>query len=384
MPLVSFYANDSFKYNICHYSNSCFDKNTIFIDAGSEASSLNLKFMNCCVYKIACENINEQICHCRTPRSEIKFVDFNSQKDFINGSAWMINQWHSPLSHVTFTNPAHFSFKMVLSGIILKFRKKYELPKEFDTLIWQDKELYNMTDYEKNIIRIIKDLAQTSFKSQIFGAVNRSFCFKSVYTSQLLQVYANLPDHLDLFKQSASKIMKLNFSADHAQPKLVNALILLRSNGFGLRKFVNMKAMEKVLHKYNIVFESKIISAENSSYTQAVTFNSYNIIIAPHSSQLANILFCKSRTVILMITPYYIDSCFKNLALMSRSYPIISTGHKYSNYKTGKLMEREKFPNATIAHKVLFKKHAYKHNIFVNISIFEKDLLKAMKYLKKI
>lgn len=377
---VYFFENDYYNYDLCNFKRSCYSKNEIYIDTKHGHEELNENIDKCCVQKKECKGINKNICKCITEKSRIKFVKFNSATEFKSGTNWMINQWYTN-KH----NPSHFSFKMVLSGSIFQYRNYYGLPKRFEVMFWQDLVTESMTNFETNIFEIVMNGTKTTYDKIIFAKEKFRICFDNVLTSQLTQVYAKRPEDLEYFRQSASLKLNLSFSEDKSAPDM-NAMILIRDSISEPRKFLNMDKVHNLLRKMKISFTEVTISGKNSSYFQAKMFNNFNIIISPHSSQLSNLLFCKKNTIVIELTPYFVDSCFYDLAIVNNLIPIISVGHGTDSEVVVKSKKKSCFFNGSknFSMPCLYKPIITQSgNTYVNIAILENDLLKALHILKQ-
>lgn len=373
---IKYIINDDINlngYNICNFKNACFSNNKTFIYVTKYANDYNNEIKHCCGNSTKCVNFDSRICLCATKRSEIEFVNYSDKKLFFNTTTWMINFWNTRTKYI---NPAHFAMKIVSTAVILNLAKS--LPSFFDSMYFQDINEKTLSDFEKSFLDLLsKSVIKTG--PTIFAKTNQFMCIKSTYTSQILQKFALKQEHLSFFRDSAAKKFNITLKPNY---KMVKALILLRNNGMGLRRFQNIKQMEYVLKKYKIVYEKKIISSENSTLIQAKTFNSYSIIISPHSSQLVNLLFCRLKTVLILVTPYLVDNCFTDLASMCGLQLIKSVGHNYFNPKTKLIVPRINIGNEFISRTKHWHIGTYGNDIFVNISLFEQNIVQALALMK--
>ena len=112
--------------------------------------------------------------------------------------------------------------------------------------------------------------------------------------------------------------------------------LLQRSEGVGRRQFVNLNAvlasLQSVAHEdfIDIVY----LNSQTSPIVQATKFCNYHIIVTPHSSQLANLVFAPSNISIIEVQNenYQADPFFKLGKKMNLHYQIIKKGMELIHY----------------------------------------------------
>lgn len=370
--------NELKEYHICKFENVCISSHKTFIYIPSNFSFYNQKFKQCCIEKGKCSDFDKRICKCATKRSLIEFVKIKPGISFKNGNSWLINFWDRSKKN---NNPSHFAMKIVSSAVIFNLAKK-SVPAYFHQAVFQDRISHSFSEFEFDFLTFL-NMSKRKYQKIDFIRENQIVCYKSVYTSQILQTFADKPEDLDSFRTLISNITNISILRRKTLTE-TKALILLRKNGAGLRRFVNLQHMKFILKKYNVSYDEKYVSRENSTKDQANTFNSYSIIISPHSSQLTNLLFSKIGTVVIIITPYFVDDCFYNLGRNCRLNVIHSKGHRYFNSSTKSFL-----PKLNIGKQYIGRtKHwnyneSYGNDIFVNMQIFEENIKTALKILKQ-
>lgn len=203
----------------------------------------------------------------------------------------------------------------------------------FDYIYWQDYVAKNLSEFEKNVFDLSTSHGKVKIKNLLFSTDDDFYCFENVYTHQKLQTYAEKSDHLKYFQEMAEKKLHLvnnvfNNSKNTCPP--YKAVLILRNQGYGNRRLVGESIIFKVLQKHNISLDRVIISSRNSSITQAKVFNSYGLIISPHSSQLTNLLYAQKKSVLIVPSPFFYEDVFFNLANVLGLETVKSIGHKSS------------------------------------------------------
>ena len=104
-----------------------------------------------------------------------------------------------------------------------------------------------------------------------------------------------------------------NTKSSSCPPK--KAVILIRSEGQALRKFVNVDELQVLMQdKLQIPVTRLATSSSTDAFEQMYSFNSFGIMVAPHSSQLTNLHFARKNAVVLeMIADGSVDSVFSRL-----------------------------------------------------------------------
>ena len=316
-------------------------------------------------------------------RSNIVFYDHPNVsmiQNFDKRPTWMINQWWKT-SHIF-----HFSFKMVPTGIIFNMREKYGIPKNLETIFWQDYNTTNFSPFEKDIYDIALSHGRIHIKRNLFSNFKKELCFKSVYTSQKPGRFAYKPEQLINFQKYAEKkfrIVNTVYKSNRINKFLpLKAVFITRNEGNGNRKILGYEIIKRILLRNNISLVQKTISSQNSTLVQANVFNSYGLIITPHSSQLANLLFAQKNAIVLIIAPFLFEDVYIVLANLCGLRPMISIGHS----STGNDFDK---PSCLIS-KHYNAKNCYKtwrqslgYDTILNQSIIEHDLKIAIKLLKQ-
>jgi len=106
--------------------------------------------------------------------------------------------------------------------------------------------------------------------------------------------------------------------------------VFKRTEGHALRDFVNLDAVVALAQNYtSLTIEVVTINSTTPVGVQAAIFGAFDLLITPHGSQIANIIFTDpSRTGLIEVLPIIRDRAFANNARDAGflSY-IISTGH---------------------------------------------------------
>jgi hypothetical protein len=252
------------------------------------------------------------------------FLSINDKLDFLNGNTWMINQWSKG------PHPDHFTFKMLPTGIIFGKRELFGLPKLFDRIYFQDYLSTNLTDFERNIFDLSMSHKKVDVKMMLFSKNREKYCLSNTFTSQTLQQHAKNSAELDFFHKAAEVKMSLKnlvYSTAIKSCPPVKAMLMERRDMQHQRRIIDSSFIKQFLAKSNITLDYVFISSKNSSKEQAIAFNSYGLIISPHSSQLTNLLFAQKNTVVLIVAPFLFEHVFYNLAKLNNLRPIISDGH---------------------------------------------------------
>ena len=61
---IHFFDNDMYNYDLCKFSNACYNNNEILIYVKNDAKNLNNIFNMCCIKKKSCKGIDSRICKC--------------------------------------------------------------------------------------------------------------------------------------------------------------------------------------------------------------------------------------------------------------------------------------------------------------------------------
>ncbi|KAJ3055724.1 hypothetical protein HDU99_007510, partial [Rhizoclosmatium hyalinum] len=142
---------------------------------------------------------------------------------------------------------------------------------------------------------------------------------------------------LDAFKRAASEVLGIDTGSNQSSPcPPRKAAIVIRQSGMGLRKITNLDKVIKVLKKATNLPQIDIIapSEKHSLREQAEMFSAYGLIISSHSSQLANMIFAHTNSVVIEVGPIY-KRAFRHLGEMSRLKYINSFRHRPVNVPVG-------------------------------------------------
>eukprot|EP00889_Picochlorum_renovo_P005734 jgi/Picre1/32764/NNA_001050.t1 len=104
--------------------------------------------------------------------------------------------------------------------------------------------------------------------------------------------------------------------------------IFQRKTGQSLRSFTNLNDLRLLAQKYS-PYPIEIVSIDESEPVskQIMIFNSFDILMSPHGSHLANLLFISRKITLIEIISCAADEVFKeNGELLGVDY-ILSTGH---------------------------------------------------------
>lgn len=122
---------------------------------------------------------------------------------------------------------------------------------------------------------------------------------------------------------------------ERCDAKRLRIHIFQRTEGKGLRSFLNLNETLELVHEYTSNASVSIITL-NSSTTiveQIKTFRGFDVLVTPHGSHLANIIFRDpGSTAIVEVTPVVRDASFLDNARRANfSSYIVSTGHEPSS-----------------------------------------------------
>jgi len=175
--------------------------------------------------------------------------------------------------------------------------------------------------------------------------------------------------------------------------------VFKRTEGRGLRDVVNLNEVVALAQTYtSISIEVVTINSTTPVRVQAAIFGAFDLLITPHGSQIANIIFTDpSRTGVIEVLPVVRDRSFANNARDAGflSY-IISTGHAPFSVSAAdtnldnvclngsKVMKQNCWlePHTDIWEcSNEWKSTLTSCNIFVNMTILEKHIKEAMTML---
>lgn len=110
-------------------------------------------------------------------------------------------------------------------------------------------------------------------------------------------------------------------------PRYPQVAILLRAEGRGLRRFVNLQEM--VLSIRKVTDQELILSSKTSGIMQAARFCQFHLLVTPHTSQLSNLVFAPPNISVIEIQNQgYVDHTFLNLGRkMDQHYQLLKSGH---------------------------------------------------------
>ena len=262
----------------------------------------------------------------------------------LDGKSWVMHHWS------VWKHPDHFTMKL-LEFLALMTNKNVvgsdfcydHLPESIDHLVSMDYFTENLTDYESTIMNIVMAglnrsyditslnhnphvLEKTLFDHGRLKTVHKwmtyvdnkslNLSLPSVSTEPLPLVYTkmafmspryknNIPIPAHISQLNLQKSMfKAGISTDENNRSSKRVIVVLQRNeGSGLRRFVNM---DDVLRTVNNVFESIeirvwYINAATPARTQLSMFRDFDLMIAPHSSQLTNLVFSKTNCSVIEI-----------------------------------------------------------------------------------
>lgn len=109
--------------------------------------------------------------------------------------------------------------------------------------------------------------------------------------------------------------------------------VFQRNEGSALRSFQNIDEVKTLAKEYTSR-EVPIITVNSTTPPdmQAALFQSFDILITPHGSHLANMIFNKNQSVFIEVACVYYDECFKRNGRSFAKSWILSYGHKpYNN-----------------------------------------------------
>eukprot|EP01040_Poterioochromonas_malhamensis_P009240 gene9240-10029_t len=158
----------------------------------------------------------------------------------------------------------------------------------------------------------------------------------------------NAPDPVEVsmrtFQDSVHQVMQ---SLNHSWEGKTNEItakpiiaVLQRTEGSGPRSILNLAEVGREIRKIFGIVELKIwfIAEDTSAIDQVTYFNSADIIIATHSSQLTNLVFSRSGTSVIEIQPEVGEEySFRNIGLaVGLDYYMLNKGHQYDKSRDPK------------------------------------------------
>lgn len=111
----------------------------------------------------------------------------------------------------------------------------------------------------------------------------------------------------------------------------VRIAILQRRSGSALRRFQNLKEVRSMLGNYTSLPVNVVIADADTSIRDQARFfaDGFNLLITPHGSQLANMIFCNpNHTAVIEVLPVVYDPVFETNAKGMGLIYHTSTGHQ--------------------------------------------------------
>lgn len=136
------------------------------------------------------------------------------------------------------------------------------------------------------------------------------FCFKKVFFSSGGVYNGGNPTFVTEFRNRLLQHFNLPSILNNVT-KIKNAVFLLRNEGNGLRRVLNYDELVGFIEKkYKINISVRYINSLTPSFEQAKIFNSADLIISSHSSQLFNMMFSRFNTTVLELIPRFYSGAF--------------------------------------------------------------------------
>ncbi|KAJ3018645.1 UNVERIFIED_CONTAM: hypothetical protein HDU68_011060 [Siphonaria sp. JEL0065] len=384
-------TKNKYKYEVWELRNVCISTNetVIYTATPAKAATLNAKYKGC-------KKGNDPFCACMK-RSGVRFEALESDRvnfiAFDQTPTWLMYQW-LPRHHV-----AHYAFSLVQFHSILLHSKHYDLP-SFESILFQDNPS-PLNNYEKSLLEIVKqsgylaNLRSIDFLSkeaQEYKPVkNETKCFQSIHTSRMSEVYSTNSEDLDVFRQSAERVLGLNITGSICPPN--HAVILVRNKAKKGRQRVmkNIDQVIRLLNKKGIHHVDVVdLNGSQTLQQQASMISKYGLIISSHSSQLANLLFAHRNAVVMEMSVVY-KPAFRTLGNMARLKYINSVGHrpdKSARSYIQKLFGRlEKTCNVAVVNGCnitsVERETLKSADYWVNLKTFERDLNEGIGFLNE-
>lgn len=172
--------------------------------------------------------------------------------------------------------------------------------------------------------------------------------------------------------------------------------IFQRTTGSTLRSFQNLEEVQTLLRRYTSA-PVKMVTFDMGTPVeeQAREFQAFDILVTPHGSHLANIVFSRPETSsIVEVAPVVRDPCFRNNAVDANfSSYIISTGHRpvsiqggadrrdYCLTKENLVAEHCKFQKGLWVCPAPWRSQLTSCDTFIDIDILKTDIEKTIAAL---
>mmetsp|Transcript_7125 Transcript_7125/g.14230 ORF Transcript_7125/g.14230 Transcript_7125/m.14230 type:complete len:447 (-) Transcript_7125:3600-4940(-) len=272
----------------------------------------------------------------------VKAIDETTEIRYFDDPTYIVNCWRR---WETDTNPAHWMMKLgVLFSLSLRSlnyrdRANNEAVPRMDQILHIffhqcANPFHNKWEWGQYVWRIISSsLPPASLTWAAGDPPGRSnatqkpvlYCFKSCFFDHNYGIWIQKGD----IQQWQKALEPFSPEAQISQSERCCRIgIFQRKTGQSLRSFTNLNDLRLLAQKYS-PYPIEIVSIDESEPVskQIMIFNSFDILMSPHGSHLANLLFTSRKITLIEIISCAADEVFKeNGELLGVDY-ILSTGH---------------------------------------------------------
>jgi hypothetical protein len=286
-------------------------------------------------------------------------------KKQVRGPAFFINCWHRRPND---TNPSHWLMKinkMYEMAAVARSTRPSPLP-TFDHLVFHQCPSYNATiksgawpwgslildaaTHHWTDAKLWRGYGDIDIMELNIG--NRNWtCFDDLFFETGYNAWYPAPAYqsswlqtLDEFLTPSTMVHSSSSEPLASQPAQTDAVSLVercrtnglrihlfqRSTGSTLRSFANLDQVHALLHQFTSQPVPLVTVNESTPLgAQIDTFRAFDLLVTPHGSQLANIIFCDPNTTAFVeVTPVVRDDSFyKNAMDANFTSYVLGTGH---------------------------------------------------------
>ena len=325
----------------------------------------------------------------------------DTQVQILGGHSIMLHCWRSP-SH----NPLHFLFGFgALYSAILDSPDRtpldhvifHQCPNpHINALFRTFWEVLLMEGYDQ---RIIND--NTTF--HVVSDLSRLVCMKNVTGNEWLQApyFATFEREWLSWKRQLFRYLK------HRHPELIESALMASDDrststssvriaifqrkeaGNGLRLYVNLPDVLSLVKNYTQRYSVITTSPETNLTTMITDFNSFDILITPHGSHIANALFTLREDVVIIETVGMLINDQSATWLQNRMTYLISTRHRSNEDAVQQVIEecgeiREAhFKGAQLPEKCGTEatQRVMSSDLIIDLEILKNDIDKSLQIL---
>ena len=211
-------------------------------------------------------------------------------------------------------HPDHWSYPLIWLYSILGDRMQYQQFPDPTELTYA----YQLSDFPTNMLyKFWKIFIQTYHLQyatmlwyQDMHKHNKLFCFKEVYFSPLGILHQGKLHHITDFREKLTKSLGVGSILQNVTG-VNNAIFLMRNEGNGRRAVINaQEIIDYTKRKFGINLQVQYINSSTLPHEQARMFNTADLIVSSHSSQMFNMVFSRFDTTIVELIPKFYSGAF--------------------------------------------------------------------------